>query len=390
MKSGPQAGFLGSESRSVLSAGVYSPVCLDEVWSTGGFPGLRVQVCTLCWSVLTCLPWWSLVHRKVSWAQCPGLYSLLKCTHLSALMKSGPQAGFLGSVSKSVLSAGLYLPVCLDEVWSTGRFPGLRVQVCTLCWSVLTCLPWRSLDHRRVSWAQCPGLHCLLECTHLSALMKSGPQAGFLGSVSRSVLSAGVYSPVCLDEVWTTGRFTGLRVQVCTLWWSVLTCLPWWSLDHRQVSWAQCPGLYSLLECTLYSPVCLDEVWTTGGFPGLSVQVCTLSWSVLTCLPWWSLVHRRVSWAQCPGLYSLLESLRISGSLCKLSAGKISRKKLRITIHFVRKCKRSLFYSACSLGGFNVSNLMGITRRMIDNGKKITFYFLQNVWKCTVFFAFAF
>ena len=33
---------------------------------------------------------------------------------------------------------------------------------------------------------------------------------------------------------------------------------------------------------------------------------------------------------------------------------------------------------------------MGIKRRMIDIGKKITFYFLQNVWKCTVFFAFAF
>jgi hypothetical protein len=31
------------------------------------------------------------------------------------------------------------------------------------------------------------------------------------------------------------------------------------------------------------------------------------------------------------------------------------------------------------VGGFNVSNLMGITRRMIDVGKKITFYFLQNV-----------
>ncbi len=31
------------------------------------------------------------------------------------------------------------------------------------------------------------------------------------------------------------------------------------------------------------------------------------------------------------------------------------------------------------VGGFNVSNLMGITRRMIDIGKKITFYFLQNV-----------
>ncbi len=27
---------------------------------------------------------------------------------------------------------------------------------------------------------------------------------------------------------------------------------------------------------------------------------------------------------------------------------------------------------------------------MIDNGKKITFYFLQNVGKCTVFFAFVF
>jgi hypothetical protein len=29
--------------------------------------------------------------------------------------------------------------------------------------------------------------------------------------------------------------------------------------------------------------------------------------------------------------------------------------------------------------GFNVSNLMGIKRRMIDIGKKITFFFLQNV-----------
>jgi hypothetical protein len=46
--------------------------------------------------------------------------------------------------------------------------------------------------------------------------------------------------------------------------------------------------------------------------------------------------------------------------------------------------------SCCTLGGFNVSNLMGIKRRMIDIGKKITFYFLQNVWNCTDFFAFAF
>jgi hypothetical protein len=35
--------------------------------------------------------------------------------------------------------------------------------------------------------------------------------------------------------------------------------------------------------------------------------------------------------------------------------------------------------SGSVLGGFNVSNLMGITRRKIDIGKKITFYFLQNV-----------
>jgi hypothetical protein len=38
------------------SCSVFLPVCLDEVWSTGGFPGFSVQVCTLCWSVLTCLP----------------------------------------------------------------------------------------------------------------------------------------------------------------------------------------------------------------------------------------------------------------------------------------------------------------------------------------------
>jgi hypothetical protein len=36
-------------------------------------------------------------------------------------------------------------------------------------------------------------------------------------------------------------------------------------------------------------------------------------------------------------------------------------------------------YCLCALGGFNVSNLMGIKRRMIDIWKKITFYFLLNV-----------
>ncbi len=38
--------------------------------------------------------------------------------------------------------------------------------------------------------------------------------------------------------------------------------------------------------------------------------------------------------------------------------------------------------------GFNVSNLMGIKRIMINNGKKITFYCFQNVWKCRVFWHF--
>ncbi len=33
---------------------------------------------------------------------------------------------------------------------------------------------------------------------------------------------------------------------------------------------------------------------------------------------------------------------------------------------------------------------IGIKRRLINIAKKITFYFLENVWKCTVFFAFAF
>ncbi len=48
-------------------------------------------------------------------------------------------------------------------------------------------------------------------------------------------------------------------------------------------------------------------------------------------------------------------------------------------IHFQRVHGRGLqFYTF-----FGIS--IGITRRMIDIGKKITFYFLQNVWKCTVF-----
>ncbi len=38
-----------------------------------------------------------------------------------------------------------------------------------------------------------------------------------------------------------------------------------------------------------------------------------------------------------------------------------------------------------TLGGFNISNLMGIKRGMINIGRKITLYFLQNVWKCAVF-----
>jgi hypothetical protein len=44
------------------------------------------------------------------------------------------------------------------------------------------------------------------------------------------------------------------------------------------------------------------------------------------------------------------------------------------------------------VGGFTFSNLfsnlMGIKRRMLDIGKKITIYFLQYVKKCTVFFVF--
>ena len=38
-----------------------------------------------------------------------------------------------------------------------------------------------------------------------------------------------------------------------------------------------------------------------------------------------------------------------------------------------------------TLGGFNVSNLTGIKRRMIDIGKKNNFLPFANVWKCTVF-----
>jgi hypothetical protein len=44
----------------------------------------------------------------------------------------------------------------------------------------------------------------------------------------------------------------------------------------------------------------------------------------------------------------------------------------------------------CHRSGFNVSNLMGLKRRrMIDIGKKVTFYFLQKILKVYSFFAFA-
>jgi hypothetical protein len=64
--------------------------------------------------------------------------------------------------------------------------------------------------------------------------------------------------------------------------------------------------------------------------------------------------------------------------------------KVTANLFFAQIKERSSLKTDWALGGFNVSNLMGITRRIIDIGKKITFYFLQNVWKCTVFFAFAF
>ncbi len=49
----------------------------------------------------------------------------------------------------------------------------------------------------------------------------------------------------------------------------------------------------------------------------------------------------------------------------------------------------NMLYSMCTLGGFNFIFFFGISigikRGIIDICKKITFYFLQNVWKCTVF-----
>jgi hypothetical protein len=42
-------------------------------------------------------------------------------------------------------------------------------------------------------------------------------------------------------------------------------------------------------------------------------------------------------------------------------------------------------YTVPILGGFKVSNFIGIKRRMIDMGKKIIIFYLQNVKKCTVF-----
>jgi hypothetical protein len=62
------------------------------------------------------------------------------------------------------------------------------------------------------------------------------------------------------------------------------------------------------------------------------------------------------------GCVSVVEAMKVS-----VEAGKGSNKG------------RESAHRGCRVGGFNVSNLMGIKHRMIDIGKKITFYFLQNV-----------
>ncbi len=46
--------------------------------------------------------------------------------------------------------------------------------------------------------------------------------------------------------------------------------------------------------------------------------------------------------------------------------------------------------NVCTLGGFNVSNLMGIKRRMIDIGKKNNYLLFAKCLKMYNFFAFAF
>jgi hypothetical protein len=51
----------------------------------------------------------------------------------------------------------------------------------------------------------------------------------------------------------------------------------------------------------------------------------------------------------------------------------------RLVIDYLNGIARRQVGSGPPLGGFNVSNLMGIKRRIIDIGKKITFYFLKNV-----------
>jgi hypothetical protein len=67
-----------------------------------------------------------------------------------------------------------------------------------------------------------------------------------------------------------------------------------------------------------------------------------------------------------------------------LISGWVGHEQLLCTCNVLLMYLRGLqFYTF-----FGIS--IGITRRMIDIGKKITFYFLQNVWKCIVFFAFAF
>jgi hypothetical protein len=82
----------------------------------------------------------------------------------------------------------------------------------------------------------------------------------------------------------------------------------------------------------------------------------------------------------------MLHRMTLPGSSVSISGSSMSVSVSRLDPTLLREGN---IHRRCTIGGFYVSNLMGIKRRMIDIGKKITLIFAKCL-KMYSFFEFAF
>jgi hypothetical protein len=146
--------------------------------------------------------------------------------------------------------------------------------------------------------------------------------------------------------------------------------------------WVDMDLLISLLQGSILGktvqPLQLNPAcWLTCSTPSLYCSLYSLYWSLLGSPIHWpvSAIHCTASTDHCLAHLLIVQHLLLAVHPLLITA--------ELTCSFPSLCwslySRGLqFYTF-----FGIS--IGIKRRMIDIGKKITFYFLQNVWKCKVF-----